>query len=80
MVAHGTGLYWEPPFISLERENPGVEIEASMVMGVEYFLSRPGVGTAGIEENFIVGQDRNESITNLPHDRMVESRCCPRDA
>ena len=37
-----------------------------MVMGVEYFLSRPGVGTAGIEENFIVGQDRNESITNLP--------------
>ncbi len=66
VVAHGTGLYWEPPFISLERENPGVEIEAAMVMGVEYFLSRPGVGTAGIEENFIVGQDRNESLTNLP--------------
>ena len=65
-VAHGTGLYWEPPFISLSGGDPDARIDADMVMGVEYFLSRPGVGTAGIEENFIVGPERNESLTNLP--------------
>ncbi len=63
-IAHGTGLYWEPPFISLAGGD--ARIEAGMTMGVEYFLTRPGLGTAGIEENFIVGRDANESLTNLP--------------
>ncbi|MCY4609338.1 MAG: M24 family metallopeptidase [bacterium] len=66
VVAHGTGLFWEPPFINLAGDNADEPIEAGMVMGVEYFLSRPGVGTAGIEENFIVAPERNESLTNLP--------------
>ncbi len=37
-----------------------------MAMGAEYFLSREGVGTVGIEQNFLVHADRNEDIIKLP--------------
>ena len=64
--AHGIGLYWEPPFVGKKTATADETIEANMAMGVEYFLTREGVGTVGIEENFIVGPDRNESVTYLP--------------
>jgi Xaa-Pro aminopeptidase len=65
-VAHGIGLHWEPPYIGTTVAEEHDVIAENMVMGVEYFLSREGVGTVGIEENFIVGPDCNESITYLP--------------
>lgn len=66
LYAHGIGLYWEPPFVGEKIALAEETIQPNMVMGVEYFLSRAGVGTVGIEENFIVGSDRNETITYLP--------------
>jgi Xaa-Pro aminopeptidase len=64
--AHGIGLHWEPPYIGRATDDCDSEIVANMAMGVEYFLTRDGVGTVGIEENFLVLADRNESIVNLP--------------
>lgn len=66
VVVHGIGLSFEGPFISADHAPDGARIEAGMTMGVEYFLTRDGVGTAGIEENFIVGVDANESLIGLP--------------
>jgi len=64
--AHGIGLYWEPPYIGRATDDGDSEIVAGMTFGVEYFLTREGVGTAGIEENFIVGEAANESLSGLP--------------
>ncbi|MBM3583073.1 MAG: aminopeptidase P family protein [Alphaproteobacteria bacterium] len=64
--AHGIGLHWEPPYIGKATDDSDSEITEGMAMGVEYFLTREGVGTVGIEENFLVLADHNESIVNLP--------------
>jgi Xaa-Pro aminopeptidase len=66
VLAHGIGLYWEYPYVGRQAALVEETIEADMAMGVEYFLSREGVGTVGIEQNLIVGADGNEIITYLP--------------
>lgn len=66
VFAHGIGLYWEYPYVGRQAAPAEETIEANMAMGVEYFLSRDGVGTVGIEQNFIVGAQANELITYLP--------------
>jgi Xaa-Pro aminopeptidase len=63
---HGIGLHWEPPFIGADPESPDERIRAGMAMGAEYFLSREGVGTVGIEQNFLVLAERNEDLIGLP--------------
>jgi hypothetical protein len=37
-----------------------------MVLGVEVFLGESGVGSAGFEQNVIVGADGNELLTTTP--------------
>ncbi len=66
VLAHGIGLYWEYPYVGRQVALVEETIQANMAMGVEYFLSREGVGTVGIEQNFIVGPEANEAITYLP--------------
>lgn len=64
---HLQGLYFEsPPYISTVFDPGEAVFEESMVIGVEAFLARAGVGNAGFEDNYIVGPDGLELITTSP--------------
>ena len=66
LYGHGVGLFFEPPYLGTRLCEGDEVIEAGMVMGVEAFLARSGVGSAGCEQNFIVGDDENELLTTSP--------------
>lgn len=66
LYGHGTGLYWEHPYIGVKMSRPDDHFEAGMVLGVEAFLHIEGVGTAAHEQNLIVHANRNEIITDSP--------------
>ncbi len=63
---HPHGLYFEgPPYISTVLEHDAV-FEEGMLIGVEAFLARNGVGNAGFEENYLVTRDGLELLTTTP--------------
>ncbi len=66
LYGHGTGLYWEHPYIGLSMCGSGECFEAGMVLGVEVFLDRDGTGTAAHEQNVIVHDHGNEILTHSP--------------
>ena len=66
LYGHGTGLYWEHPYIGVKMSAPDDFFEAGMVLGVEAFLHIEGVGTAAHEQNLIIHADRNEILTDTP--------------
>lgn len=64
---HPNGLYFEaPPYISNTFDHLGATFEEGMVLGVEAFVGRRGVGSAGFEQNAIVGPDGLELLTTTP--------------
>ena len=63
---HGNGSMWESPRIHATLAGPDEKFEAGMVASSELFLSRPGVGCAGIEQNYIVTDTGTEVITTSP--------------
>lgn len=64
---HPHGLYFEgPPYISTVLEHQGAVFAEGMLIGIEAFLARDGVGNAGFEENYLVGRDGLELITTTP--------------
>lgn len=63
LYGHGTGLYWEHPYIGVRMSDPSEIFEAGMVLGIEAFLQVEGVGTAAHEQNLIVHEDGVEIIT-----------------
>ena len=64
LYGHGTGLYWEHPYIGLEMCEAHERFEAGMVLGVEVFLDSEETGTAAHEQNLIVHADGNEVLTH----------------
>jgi Xaa-Pro aminopeptidase len=73
IYGHGVGTFFARPSIPLflPKEREGDEkytdtFEEGMVMGVEAFLTYPGVGTAGFEQNLIVVHDGVEVLTRTP--------------
>jgi Xaa-Pro aminopeptidase len=67
LYGHGTGLYWEHPYIGVKMSDPDDHFEAGMVLGIEAFLHIEGVGTAAHEQNLIVHADHNEILTDSPN-------------
>ncbi len=70
LYGRGIGLYWEhpyigKPFITDERGNEET-FEAGMVLGVEAFVGREGIGSTAMEQNLIVTNDGNELIITSP--------------
>lgn len=63
---HGIGLGFELPRISSSMSQPEDIAEANMVFGIEAFLSLDGVGAAFYEDIIIVGEKKNELLTNSP--------------
>lgn len=63
---HPIGLFIETPYIGTTMCSESDRFYANMVIGVEAFLSRGGVGSAGLEQNFIVCDDHNEPLDRTP--------------
>ena len=64
---HPHGLYFEgPPYISTILEHQNAKFEAGMLIGLEAFLARDGVGNVGFEQNYLVNEDGLELITTTP--------------
>lgn len=66
LFGHGVGLFFEKPYISTSMGSPDDVFEEGMVMGVEAFVAHAGVGSAGFEQNVIVGPKGAEIITDAP--------------
>lgn len=60
IYGHGIGLFGDPPQLVAGEEGT---IRADDALGLEVFLHWPDVGTLGLEQNIIVGVERNESLT-----------------
>lgn len=68
IYGHGVGLFWEDPWLTASRaDEPLGEDEPVFHEGqtysTEHFLHWPGVGSAGVEQNFIVWENGNELLT-----------------
>lgn len=66
LYGHGLGLFFEKPYISTVMGEPEDVFLEGMVIGVECFLGRKGVGSAGFEQNAIVTSSGAELITTAP--------------
>ena len=64
---HPNGLYFEtPPYLSTVHDHLDAVIETNTVLGVEAFIAKDGIGTAGFEQNVIVNKDGIELLTTTP--------------
>ena len=74
LLGHGLGTNFIPNLIPIGEGEPDpdgalrydVPLEPGMVMAVEIFLTHPGVGTAGFEQNLIVTSGAPELLTRTP--------------
>jgi len=66
LYGHGLGLFFERPYISRTMGDEGDMFAPNMAMGVEAFLARKGVGSAGFEQNVIVTDSGAELLTPSP--------------
>lgn len=70
LLGHGVGVGWEGPDISTaladERFAESSAFEEGMVLGVETFVTRKGVGSAGLEQNVIVTRDGTDLLITTP--------------
>lgn len=63
---HSIGLFFELPYIGTQMCSEEDTFHASTAIGVEAFVTKSGVGSSGIEQNFIVHEDHNEILTKTP--------------
>jgi len=67
LYGHGNGLFFEAPTISTRVGNDAdFELRRNMVVSIEVFLNRPGVGEAGFENNVIVTSEGSELLSQVP--------------
>ncbi len=74
LFGHGLGTNFMPNLIPIGGGDPGptgplcydAPLKAGMVMAAEIFLTHPGIGTAGFEQNLIVTDAGPELLTRTP--------------
>ena len=66
LFGHGVGLFFEKPVVSVSMGDEKDVYEPGMVMGIEAFFARKGVGSAGFEQNVIVTDEGTELLTASP--------------
>jgi Xaa-Pro aminopeptidase len=74
LLGHGIGTNFIPYMIPISEgeADPGGALHydspltAGMVMAAEIFLTHPGVGTAGFEQNLIVTESGPELLDRTP--------------
>jgi Xaa-Pro aminopeptidase len=57
---------WEHPVLAVDNLTGDELLEDGMVLGIEAFLSRDGVGAAGFEQKVIVGPEGAEVLIETP--------------
>ncbi len=63
---HGLGLFFEKPYLGVAMCTDDDVFEEGMALGVEAFFGLPGLGSAGFEQNMLVGADGVELLTGSP--------------
>jgi Xaa-Pro dipeptidase len=63
IYGHGVGLFWEDPWLLADSTDETSEFHAGQTYSTEVFLHWPDVGSAGVEQNFIVWENGNELLT-----------------
>jgi Xaa-Pro aminopeptidase len=67
LYGHGNGLFFEAPTISTRVGNDAeFRLEVNMVVSIEMFFKRDGVGEAGFENSVIVTHSGSELLTRTP--------------
>lgn len=66
LYGHGLGLFWEQPIFSTAMGFGDDEFVEGMVVGIEVFFARPGVGSVGFEQNAILTSNGVELLTTTP--------------
>lgn len=66
IYGHGLGLFFEKPYISTVMGDPDDIFQEGMVVGIETFVGRKGIGSAGFEQNAIITKDGIELVTTTP--------------
>ena len=67
LYGHGNGLFFEAPTISIRVGNDAdFVLRENMVVSIEVFFGRDGVGQAGFENNVIVTGDGSELLSRVP--------------
>ena len=63
IYGHGVGMYWEEPWYMHGDTGNQTVFRAGDVVSTEVFIYHKNIGAAGVEQNFIIGSDRNELLT-----------------
>jgi Xaa-Pro aminopeptidase len=63
IYGHGVGLFWEDPWLLADTTDEEAVFHAGQTYSTEVFLHWSDVGSAGVEQNFIVWDDGNELLT-----------------
>jgi Xaa-Pro dipeptidase len=64
LYGHGNGLFFEAPTLSTRIGNDAdFALHENMVISIEVFVKREGVGESGFENNFIVTRDGAELLS-----------------
>jgi Xaa-Pro aminopeptidase len=67
LYGHGNGLFFEAPTISTRVGNDAeFRLQENMVVSIEMFFQRQGVGEAGFENSVIVTHSGTELLTCTP--------------
>jgi Xaa-Pro aminopeptidase len=63
IYGHGVGLFWEDPWLHEDNTKDTTTFHEGQTASTEVFLHWPDVGSAGVEQNFIIGADGPELLT-----------------
>jgi Xaa-Pro dipeptidase len=63
IYGHGVGLFWEDPWLLADSTDETSVFHEGQTYSTEVFLYWPDVGSAGVEQNFIVSEGGNELLT-----------------
>jgi Xaa-Pro aminopeptidase len=63
IYGHGVGLFWEDPWLLHDLDDDTLVFHEGQTFSTEVFLHWPDVGSAGVEQNFIVHEGGNELLT-----------------
>ena len=74
-LGHGAGVSpWEPPYFSASSKDEPVPLQKNMVLNLEPYAGKVGVGGFRLENNVIVTDGEPEIFTTLPFDdRLVKT-------
>lgn len=79
-LGHGAGVSpWEPPYFSASSKDEPVPLRKNMVLNLEPYAGKVGVGGFRLENNVIVTEGEPEIFTTLPFDERLLNEVHPLD-